>query len=98
MTQLTLALPDRAQAYIDAQIASGHYATANEVLIALIEQAQAQEENAAQNGPEHLQIQSRSHLNTLLTEGLESGEAIEVTDQWWEEKRQLLLDRTRQQS
>jgi uncharacterized protein YoaH (UPF0181 family) len=38
-------------------------------------------------GPEHLQIHSRSQLDELLTEGLESGEAIEVTDEWWEAKR-----------
>jgi uncharacterized protein YoaH (UPF0181 family) len=39
------------------------------------------------NGPEHLQIQSRSQLDELLTEGLESGDAIEVTDEWWEAKQ-----------
>jgi antitoxin ParD1/3/4 len=98
MTNLTIALPDRAQAYITAQIASGRYSTADEVLNDLIEQAQAQEDNAAFNGPEPLQIQSRSHQEQLLTAGIESGEAVELTDELWEAKRQRLLERTRHQS
>jgi antitoxin ParD1/3/4 len=98
MTNLTIALPDRAQAYITAQIASGRYSTADEVLNDLIEQAQEQEDNAAFNGPEHLQIQSLSQLDQLLTEGLESGDAVELTDQLWEAKRQRLLERTRHRS
>ncbi|MEB3291866.1 MAG: type II toxin-antitoxin system ParD family antitoxin [Synechococcales bacterium] len=82
MNYLTITLSDRAQAFIATQIASGRYATADELLSDLIEQAQ-QRADAEFNGPDQLQIQSRSHLNELLTEGLESGDAIEVTDEWW---------------
>jgi antitoxin ParD1/3/4 len=98
MTNLTIALPDRAQAYITAQIASGRYSTADEVLNDLIEQAQEQEDNAAFDGPAHLQIQSRAHLDQLLIEGHESGEAVELTDELWEAKRQRLLERIRHRS
>jgi antitoxin ParD1/3/4 len=94
MTHITITLPDRAQAYIAAQIASGRHTTADEVLTALIEQAQDRDDDTILNGPEHLQIQTRSQLNAQLTEGLESGEAIAVTDKWWEEKRQRLFERT----
>jgi uncharacterized protein YoaH (UPF0181 family) len=52
-------------------------------------------DNTEFNGPAHLQIQSRSHLDQLLTEGRESGDAVELTDQQWEAKRQRLLERTR---
>jgi antitoxin ParD1/3/4 len=93
MTNLTISLPDSAQAYIATQISSGKYTTADEVLAALIAQAQQQADDAL-SGPEHLQIQSRSHLDELLTEGLESGDSIEVTDEWWEAKRANLLGRT----
>jgi antitoxin ParD1/3/4 len=104
MTNLTISLPDSAQAYIATQISSGRYATADEVLAALIEQAQQRADEASGldfsgpdfsgpdfSGPEHLRIQSRSQLDDLLTEGLESGESIEVTDGWWEAKRVMLL-------
>jgi antitoxin ParD1/3/4 len=97
MTHFTIALSDRAQAYIAAQIASGRYATAEDLLSDLIEQAQQQADTEF-SGPEHLKVQSLSQLDDLLIEGLESGDAIEVTDQWWEEKRQQLLERARQQS
>jgi antitoxin ParD1/3/4 len=93
MTNLTISLPDSAQAYIATQISSGKYTTADEVLAALIAQAQQQADDTL-SGPEHLQIQSRSQLDELLTEGLESGDAIEVTDEWWEAKRANLLGRT----
>jgi hypothetical protein len=43
-------------------------------------------------GPEHLIIRSKEHLNELITEGLNSGEPIEVTDEWWAEKRRRLLE------
>lgn len=36
MTQLTIALPDEAQAYIDQQLAQGHYTTVDEVITSLI--------------------------------------------------------------
>jgi antitoxin ParD1/3/4 len=99
MTNLTISLPDSAQAYIATQISSGRYAAADEVLAALIEQAQQRADEASGpdlsgpdfSGPEHLRIQSRSQLDDLLTEGLESGESIEVTDGWWEAKRVMLL-------
>jgi hypothetical protein len=45
-----------------------------------------------------LQIQSRLQLNYSLIEGLESGDPIEVNDEWWAEKRQRLLARDRQLS
>lgn len=39
MTSLTITLPDRARAYIEAQIASGHYQNADDLVIALIDEA-----------------------------------------------------------
>jgi antitoxin ParD1/3/4 len=89
MTQITISLPESAQAYIATQISSGQYATADEVLAALIEQAQEQADQVF-NGPEQLKIQSRAQLDSLLLEGLASGESVEVTDDWWEAKRAKL--------
>jgi antitoxin ParD1/3/4 len=86
MTQITISLPDSAQAYIATQISSGQYATADEVLAALIEQAQ-QRADEAFSGPEQLQIQSQEQLDSLLIEGLASGKSVEVTAEWWNAKR-----------
>jgi antitoxin ParD1/3/4 len=64
------------RAFIDEQIAQGGYSTASEYIRDLIRQAQKQ---AAQE-----------KLDSLLLEGLASGEPIEVTDQWWQEKQERL--------
>jgi hypothetical protein len=50
------------------------------------------------DGPEHLRVKSIEQLNHLIQAGLESGEPIEVTDEWWETKRQNLLAKVRNQA
>jgi antitoxin ParD1/3/4 len=84
MTTLNISLPDSMRAFIDEQIAQGGYSTASEYIRDLIRQAQKQ---AAQE-----------KLDILLLEGLASGEPIEVTDQWWQEKQERLTKLRRQQS
>lgn len=84
MTTLNISLPDSMRAFIDEQIAQGGYSTASEYIRDLIRQAQKQ---AAQE-----------KLDILLIEGLASGEPIEVTDQWWQEKQERLTKLRRQQS
>ena len=84
MTTLNISLPDSMRAFIDEQIAQGGYSTASEYIRDLIRQAQKQ---AAQE-----------KLDNLLLEGLESGESIEVTDEWWQEKQERLVKLRRQQS
>lgn len=84
MTTLNISLPDSMRAFIDEQIAQGGYSTASEYIRDLIRQAQKQ---AAQE-----------KLDSMLLEGLASGEPIEVTDQWWQEKQERLNKLRRQQS
>lgn len=93
MTSLTITLPDRARAYIEAQVASGHYQSADDLVTALINQAADDADNSP--GPEHLQVRSIDHLQELLQAGLDSGDPIEVTDEWWETRRQDLLSKIR---
>ena len=83
MTTLNISLPDSMRTFIDEQIAQGGYSTASEYIRDLIRQAQKQ---AAQE-----------KLDSLLIEGLESGKSIEVTDSWWQEKQQRLVELRRQQ-
>lgn len=83
MTTLNISLPDSMRAFIDEQIALGGYSTASEYIRDLIRQAQKQ---AAQE-----------KLDSLLIEGLESGEPIEITDEWWQAKQERLIKLRRQQ-
>ncbi|PZV10657.1 MAG: type II toxin-antitoxin system ParD family antitoxin [Leptolyngbya sp.] len=62
---------------IDEQIATGKYSNASEYIYYLVEQEQ-----------ERL---AREQVEAMLLEGLESGEAIEVTDEWWQQKRDRLI-------
>lgn len=67
------------QAFIEEQIAKGGYSTASEYIRHLIWQDQKQ---AAQ-----------MKLEAMLLEGLDSGEPIEVIDEWWENKRTEVVER-----
>lgn len=78
MTTLNISLPDSMRAFIDEQIALGGYSTASEYIRDLIRQAQKQA--------------ARDKLDSLLLEGLQSGESIEVTDEWWQEKQERLTE------
>lgn len=80
MTQLTIALPDQAQSYINEQLADGSYKTVDEFIISLI---LAEEKR-----------QTQHKLNRMIRDGLESGEPIAITDEWWEQKRLQLLQET----
>jgi hypothetical protein len=46
--------------------------------------------SSEKNRPETDQLLNKEHLDNLLLEGLASGESIEVTEQWWDEKRAAL--------
>ena len=83
MTTLNISLPDSMRTFIDEQIAQGGYSTASEYIRDLIRQAQKQA--------------AKEKLDSLLIEGLESGKSIEVTDSWWQEKQQRLVELRRQQ-
>ena len=84
MKTLNISLPDSMRAFIDEQIAQGGYSTASEYIRDLIRQAQKQT--------------AQERLDSLLLEGLESGESIEVTDEWWQEKRDRLIQLRRKQA
>jgi len=46
----------------------------------------------ASNSPEHT---SSERLETVLLEGLDSGEPVKVSDQWWQRKKKALIDGAR---
>jgi putative addiction module CopG family antidote len=79
MTYLTISLPEAAKAYIDRQISSGNYGTADEFLTALIEREQER--------------QAKQKVNAILRSTLQKDRTIEATDEWWKQQHQALNDR-----
>ncbi|MGK7945859.1 MAG: type II toxin-antitoxin system ParD family antitoxin [Microcystaceae cyanobacterium] len=79
MTTLNISLPDKMSEFIDQQLKSKGYSTASEYIRHLISQEQEKEEQKC--------------LENSLLEGLDSGMPIEVTEEWWENKRKELINR-----
>jgi antitoxin ParD1/3/4 len=77
MTQITVELPDELAIQIQSQLAQGEFSNLGEYVVYLLQQ-------------EQLQLRS-TQLEKMFLEGLDSGELIEITDQWWEQKRRETL-------
>jgi len=84
MTTFNISLPDDLGAFIDSQVALSGYSSASEYIGHLIRQ--------------DLERVAQKQLETLLLEGLDSGDPIEATDSWWEQKRAALVERLHQSS
>ena len=65
--------------FIDEQIAEGSYGTASEYIRELLRAAQKQK--------------AREKVEALLEEGLNSGEPIELTPEYWQNLRKRLTER-----
>ena len=83
MTTLNISLPEAMRAFIEQKVAQGSYGSASEYIRQLVREDQ---QRAAKE---------RSEL--LLMEGLESGPAVPVTDEFWAEKKAELLKRIEEQ-
>ncbi|MBW4563357.1 MAG: YoaH family protein [Mojavia pulchra JT2-VF2] len=83
MTSINIFLSDSMKIFVEEQVTKGGYASISEYLLELINQDQ--------------QRQAKENIEELLIEGLESGEAIEVTDEWWEQKRIRLMNKPLQE-
>jgi len=79
MTSMNITLPEPMRQYVDDQIATGSYGTASEYVRALIREDQKRN--------------AQDRLETLLLEGLERGDAVEVSPQFWEDFRSRLDER-----
>ena len=83
MTTLNISLPDSMRTFIEQKVAQGGYSTASEYVRQLVRDDQ---KRAAQE-----------RLETLLMEGLESGPPIEITKDYWANKKAALLKRVEEQ-
>jgi antitoxin ParD1/3/4 len=77
MTQITVELPDELAIQIQSQIAQREFSNLGEYIVYLLQQEQSQ-------------LRS-TELEKMFLAGLDSGELIEITDQWWEQKRREIL-------
>lgn len=77
MTQITVELPDELAIQIQLQIAEGEFSNLGEYVVYLLQQEQSQPRS--------------TELEKMFLAGLDSGELIEITDQWWEQKRRETL-------
>jgi antitoxin ParD1/3/4 len=79
MTSINISVPKQMREWVDSQIEAGRYGNVSEYFRHLIRKHQAEE--------------AQERLDFLLLEGLESGDATQVTPEFWESKRQQLMKR-----
>ena len=79
MASLNISLPQSLKDYVETQVSTGGYSTPSEFVRELLRLDQKN------------RVDDR--LELLLLEGLHSGEPIKVTPEYWENKRQQLLER-----
>jgi antitoxin ParD1/3/4 len=79
MTSLNISLPQSLKDYVEDQVQQGGFSTPSEYLRGLV--LEDQERKAEQR------------LEALLLEGIESGVPVEVGPEFWERKRQALIER-----
>lgn len=79
MTSLNISLPRTMKEYIETQVQEGSYSTPSEYMRALVREDQKRRQ--------------QQKLESMLLESLESGEPVDITPEFWEQRRQALLQR-----
>lgn len=77
MKTFEISIPESMQEFVNQQVASGNYNNTSEYILHLIYRHQ----------------QQTTELETMLLEGINSGPPIEVTEDWWEQKRSTLVEK-----
>ena len=77
---LNISLPDQVQMFVEEQAIAAGFNSANEYIYHLVVREQER-------------IAQQERIESLLLEGLDSGEPVEAADDWWEQKRTQLAER-----
>jgi len=77
MSTMNISLPDDMKSWVDEEVQNGGFASASEFFRQLVRDAKARKESEVR----------RARLETLLIEGVESGEPQAATMEWWNEVR-----------
>jgi antitoxin ParD1/3/4 len=79
MDTMNIALPESMKHFVQEQVTEGGYSSVSEYVRDLIRNAQKRKVN--------------ERIDALLLEGLDSGDPIPVTTEYWEEKKRRLTQR-----
>jgi antitoxin ParD1/3/4 len=79
METMNIALPESMKAFVQGRVAEGGYSSVSEYVRDLIRSDQKRRDE--------------ERIDALLLEGLQSGEPIEATREYWEEKKRKLAAR-----
>lgn len=77
VTSVNVSLPVSIREFVEQQIASGEYSTVSEYFSELVREDKRRKEV----------------LEELLLKGLDSGQPIDVTPEYWEKKKAVLRDK-----
>ena len=81
MATMTISLPDPLRQFVEAEVVTGNYGSASELFREMVRERQKQK--------------AQARLESLLLVGLESGEPIEITKEYLEQRRQDLRAKLR---
>ena len=79
MASLNISLPQSLKDYVENQVKDSGYSTPSEYVRELLREDQNR--------------RAEQKLEALLLEGLNSGEPIEITPEYWESKRKRVVER-----
>ena len=79
MTSLNISLPSSLKEFVETQVQESGFSTPSEYIRNLVRDDQKR--------------RAEEKLEALLLEGLNSGEPIEITPEYWEKKRTQLIER-----
>ncbi len=79
METMNIALPESMKAFVQQRVAEGGYSSVSEYIRELIRTDQKR--------------RHEERIDALLLEGLQSGEPIEATETYWDEKKRKLAAR-----
>jgi antitoxin ParD1/3/4 len=79
MDTMNIALPESMKHFVQARVSEGGYSSASEYVRELIRADQKRK--------------AEERIDALLLEGLDSGDTIRVTPEYWEEKKRKLTER-----
>ena len=79
LASLNISLPQSMKDFVETQVEQGGFSTPSEYIRNLVRDEQKR--------------RAEEKLEALLLEGLNSGEPIEITPEYWEKKRKQLIQR-----
>jgi antitoxin ParD1/3/4 len=77
MSNLSVSVPQPIKAFIDAEVAAGHYRDPGDFIGALVREAKKKK--------------ARARIELLLQEAIDSGEPVEATPAFWKKLQDRLI-------